>query len=715
MKHLTIFLFSILANTILYAQFASWKNNQLTLDNGFVTRKIVVEQNTIATSTLKLNGNDLNFNSLESKEFSFLIDGESYDGSSGWKFVSFDSAKDNHNGSGAVVVMVGIGKLSSINLAITYLLYPDLPVIRKQITVFNKSGKEIMLESFDIEKLKLGFSYIESVVYANYGRQKHLGTYIGNWDDPILAIHSYAANAGIILGNEAPGVLKRIDYNIVRDNAAIGLTHTNDIYPFRKYIKPGDSLISPQVFVIPYVKSSDPWHTMNNELADFQRRHMGLRIFENKKRPGFMYNNYRPFGSKFNDTLLISVAKAAAESGIRQFEVDCGWHTTVGNIGKKVEWIANTGDWIVDPVKFPNGLKPVFDTVRKLGMQPGLWISVGSAASNSRVFKEHPEWAVLDSNGHPVDLHDPAAGFDLNTMCFGTGWKDYIKEKILQLIKEFDLKFLKLDLTVLTSAYLIDPARSGCYATNHPAHKDRTESFIIIYKRVFELFDELHNAAPDLYIDCTFETEGKLQLIDYAFLKHAEANWLTNISEPYPVGAYRVRDLTWWKSPAVPASSLIIGNLTMDNPDFINELKTLIGSFPIVLGDPRKLSKEKRAAIKQWGDWMLTMQNKYNYDLYRQDLPGFSEPVEGGWDGWSRINNDTKSGGIVGIFRQGSLDDTRIISIPGLIKNKQYNIKLAPANKVIAKMSGDDLERKGFKVKMDHAFDGKLYEIEMIK
>ena len=205
--------------------------------------------------------------------------------------------------------------------------------------------------------------------------------------------------------------------------------------------------------------------------------------------------------------------------------------------------------------------------------------------------KQHPEWAALDKNGRPSDLHDPSSyNWDLNTMCFGTGWKEYTKNKILELVKEHDLKFLKLDLTVATSAYLIDNERAGCYAANHPHHKDRAESFIVIYERLFELFDELHKEAPDLYIDCTFETAGKLQLIDYAFLEHAEGNWLTNISEPFPVGAYRVRNLTWWKSPAVPASSLIIGNLTMDNPDFINELKTLIGSFPIVLGDPRKLS-----------------------------------------------------------------------------------------------------------------------------
>ena len=329
--------------------------------------------------------------------------------------------------------------------------------------------------------------------------------------------------------------------------------------------------------------------------------------------------------------------------------------------------------------------------------------------------EDHPEWEVQEENGRPVNLHVPGSDMDLNTMCFGTDWKDYIKYKILNLTKDLGLKFVKLDLTVLTSAYIINTAKSGCYAANHPYHNDRAESFIVIYNRLFELFDELHQEVPDLYIDCTFETEGKLQLIDYAFLEHAEGNWLTNIGEPYPVGTYRIRDLAWWKSPAVPASSLIIGNLTMDSPDFINELKSLIGSFPIVLGDPRKLSKERRAEVKQWGDWIAAMQNKYDYDLYRQDLPGLGEPIEGGWDGWSRINNDTKAGGIVGIFRQGSLDNTYTLSVPGLDKSKQYLVKVAPTNSVVAKMSGKELKENGFKIKMNQLYDSKLYEIEMVK
>lgn len=708
------FLVLCLLETSLHAQdFASWQNHSLILNNGVVTREIVVENGSIRTKSLKIKGNDLNFDSEQSKEFSLEIDGKLCDGESGWNLISFDKADDARKGKGATVKLQGTKVFAGIEADITYLLYPDQPVIRKQIKIRNNSGKEIRIESFDIEKLVPGFSFVGAVTYANYGRQKHLSTYIGDWDDPVIAVHSYSRNAGILLGNESPGVLKRTAYNTGYNNVEIGLTHKGDNYPFRKYIKNGEHWSTPKVFVIPYANSADPWKIMNTTLADFVRRHMGLRINEIKKRPSMMYNNYVPFYDSFNDTLLVNLAKIASECGIKQFEIDCGWHTTQPNIGKSVSWISNTGDWIVDKTKFPDGLKPVFDEIRKVGMEPGLWISVGSTAGNSKVFQNHPEWAVRNEKGESVDLHTNG-GVDLNTMCFGTEWTAYIKKKILDLVKEVGLSFVKLDLSIVTSAYVTDYNKSGCSAKNHPFHKDREESLIVIYERLFQLFDELHAVAPDLYIDCTFETEGKLQLIDYAFCQHAEGNWLTNIGEPFPVGAFRIRNLTWWKSPALPASSFIIGNLQMDSPEFIQELKTLIGSFPIVLGDLRKLSKEKRVEIRQWTDWISNMQKKYNYDLFRQDLPSFGEPTEGSWDAWSRINTDTKEGGIVGIFRQGSLDDQRTVSVPGLAKNKLYRVKQAPLGEKITEMTGTELEEIGFKVKMTHKYDSQLFEIELV-
>jgi len=50
---------------------------------------------------------------------------------------------------------------------------------------------------------------------------------------------------------------------------------------------------------------------------------------------------------------------------------------------------------------------------------------------------------------------------------------------------------------------------------------------------MLEMFDELHQEAPELFIDCSFETGGKLHMMDYSIAKHAEGNWLSNIEDPY--------------------------------------------------------------------------------------------------------------------------------------------------------------------------------------
>ncbi|MDZ7725919.1 MAG: hypothetical protein U5R06_24630 [candidate division KSB1 bacterium] len=192
---------------------------------------------------------------------------------------------------------------------------------------------------------------------------------------------------------------------------------------------------------------------------------------------------------------------------------------------------------------------------------------------------------------------------------------------------------LKLDFAVVTSAYVNNDSLSGSYATDHPYYRDHRESFIVFYERLLGLFDDLHREAPELFIDCTFETAGKLQLMDYAIARHAEVNWLSNFESPSPVGPLRVRHIAWWRSPALPASSLVIGNQALDDPEFEFALKSLINTLPIVLGDPRQVPSQQRARIKAWSDWMRDMQNQYNYMSFRKDLPGFGEPREGHWDG----------------------------------------------------------------------------------
>jgi alpha-galactosidase len=693
----------------------NFNGNNLIIDNGSVKRIINCSNDSVFSDGLFLEGRGKNYLRAGSPEFSFIMNDKSVNGYIGWKIISCEPITDANGGSGAVLKLKGYSIADGMEIELTYLSYPGLPVIRKRITFRNISSSDIKLEAIDVESINLNLDYVSTWVYHNYARMKHLGTYIGNWDDPVVVIHNTTLHSGLALGNESPGVLKRTAFHTTDRNIEIGLTHPGQDFPFRKWLKPGETWESPGTFIALYADNDDGYNVINSVVNDFVRKHLGSRIPSIKSKPLFVYNTWYPFRTFINDSLIREVAKAASECGIQEFIIDDGWQYNFDRKSSDKGWGRNYGDWLVDLNKFPGSLSSTFDYIRSLGMKPGLWISIGSATADSRVFKSHPDWFVINQKGKTGNLHTQSENSDFYTSCFGTEWFSYIKSVILNLVREHGLAYAKLDLSVVTSAYVNDPVVSGCYANDHPYHRDHEESFIVIYQNVLKLFDELHDEAPELFIDCTFETEGKLQLQDYAFVKHAEGNWLSNIEEPFPTGALRMRQLAWWRSPALPAGSLVIGNLPLDSKNFDFDLKSLIGTLPIVLGDPRKLPTEQRAEIKKWADWMVNMQKKYDYMSFRQDLPGFGEPAEGSWDGWARINTDTKKGGIIGVFRQRAKEKSRIVIVSGLNPEKKYCVLLAPEGKLIALLSGQQISEEGFRVNFINDYDGNVFEIKMIE
>jgi alpha-galactosidase len=475
------------------------------------------------------------------------------------------------------------------------------------------------------------------------------------------------------------------------------MTHKNAAFPFRKWIQKGESFETPQVFTMVYNHQKTVDNILNTAVPDFVRKNMGIRLSELKDKPTFVYNTWEPFFKNINEKLVMELAKAAADAGMKEFVIDDGWQDSYG-------------DWGIDMKKFPNGLKPVFEYIKALGMKPGLWVSIGSASPESKVYKAHPEWFVLDKNGKPTSLHAPDDR-EKFTACFGTGWYDYIKGVLLKLSVDYGLEYFKLDFAVVTSAYTYDHIQSGCYSTNHPGHKDHNESLYTNYERLWKLFDELHAAKPDLFIDCTFETMGGTQLIDYALLKHAEGDWLANFDGTAGEKTdMRIRNMAWWRSPAVPATSLVIGNPQMQDKDWETHIKSIAGALPIMLGDPRKLSESDLRKYRGYSDWLQEMEKKFDIMSFRQDLSGFGEPMEGMWDGFQRINTETMKGGIIGVFRHGAVETKRIVTINYLDQEKTYEVKTFNGD-LLTTLTGKELREKGFDIELEGLYSGDLFEV----
>jgi len=712
MKTLLLVLVASISSALFAQDYVSVSGSTLELNNGKLVREIRMENGSLSSTGLLISGQDRNY-IRDSREFSFLANGQVLDGNSAWELVGTEAIADDRQGQGVKVILGGTGPWQGLQVEINYLLYPELPLVRKWIRLVNNTAEDLKIEALNVEDLQTSFSQVSSVVYHSYARMKHLGRFVGSWYDPVIVLHHQSDRIGMAVGNEAPGILKRTAYHTVQENLEAGLTHPGQDYPFRLWLESGESWESPKTFLCLYSGSDDGFAVVDGQVNDFVRKHMYPQIIRSEHKPVFVYNTWNPFRTFVSDSLVREVALAAAECGIKEFVIDDGWQVNQGSVSSAEAWGNNYGDWIVDEEKFPGGLKPTFDFIDSLGMKPGLWMSVGSATSESVVYREHPEWFVKNSQGEHGNIH--GYGEFMFTSCFGTGWLDYIKEVLVRMSSEHGLAYAKLDFAIAASAYVNDPNRSGCYATDHPLHKDHEESFMVIYERVLELFDQLHRECPDLFLDCTFETAGKLQLMDYAIANHADGNWLSNFEEPYPTGPLRIRQMAWWRTPAVPASSLVIGNTPMDDPGFEFALKSLIGTLPIVLGDPRLIEPDQRMRIKKWSEWMQEMQDKYDYMSYRRDLSGFGEPREGHWDGWMRINNDTRDGGIVGVFKQKAKEMQRQVVLKGLDSQADYVVKLAPEGTAIHRATGSDLMNKGFTVRMTDPFDAKIYEISRVE
>jgi len=704
MKKTILLSLLILTATEIYGvinNYAKWTKTELILCNGLVRRTIQLPslRGNFLTVFYKPMAGNYDPISDTCSDFQFEVDDIIYSGRSKWKLADIKVITDNHNGSGASVTIKSQDK--KVELTLKFLMYPNSPAIRKSLVVKNLTDKSVRLESVDVEKFEVPDYYpvTYSWVYTDYGRRRHIGPYDGNKQDALIIVHDMNREQGMVLGNEATGVMKHTSAFYETQDICLGLTHKNSLFPFRKWIDKGQRFETPQVFTMVYNHQKTPDEILNVAIPDFVRKYMGIRLSELKDKPTFVYNTWEPFYKNINEKLVMELAKAAADAGMKEFVIDDGWQDSYG-------------DWGIDMKKFPNGLKPVFDYIKSLGMKPGLWVSIGSASPDSKVYKSHPDWFVIDKNGKPTSLHAPH-DTEKFTACFGTGWYDYIKSILLKLSVDYGLEYFKLDFALVTSAYTYDHTQSGCYSANHPGHKDHNESLYTNYERLWQLFDELHTAKPELFIDCTFETMGGTQLIDYALLKHAEGDWLSNfegaVGEKTDI---RIRNMAWWRSPAISSTSLVIGNPQMQDKDWEMHIKSIAGALPIMLGDPRKLSETDLKKYRGYSDWLHQMESKYSIMSYRQDLPGYGEPMEGMWDGFQRINTESKNGGIIGIFRHGALETKRLVSVNYLDPEKTYDVKTISGN-VVCTVTGKDLCKKGFSVNLEGLYSGELYEISV--
>jgi alpha-galactosidase len=152
-----------------------------------------------------------------------------------------------------------------------------------------------------------------------------------------------------------------------------------------------------------------------------------------------LYNSWEATNFAVTCDGQIALARLAAQVGAELFVVDDGWFGR-RNPNESGGITDGLGDWWVDPVKFPEGLDPLIEAVRGLGMDFGIWVEPEMVNPDSDLYAAHPEWIYREQDREP----DAARGqyvLDLTR----ADVRSYITETIDGLLSDHTISYLKWD------------------------------------------------------------------------------------------------------------------------------------------------------------------------------------------------------------------------------------------------------------------------------
>ncbi len=95
------------------------------------------------------------------------------------------------------------------------------------------------------------------------------------------------------------------------------------------------------------------------------------------------------------ETYAIATANRLIQFGIHPEAgwIDAGWYD-----GSEQSWVRGAGNWTVNKKNFPNGIRPVSDELKKLGMGLVLWFEPERVYQGTKIYNEHPEWLLKIKN-----------------------------------------------------------------------------------------------------------------------------------------------------------------------------------------------------------------------------------------------------------------------------------------------------------------------------
>ncbi|QIK72623.1 alpha-galactosidase [Propioniciclava coleopterorum] len=270
---------------------------------------------------------------------------------------------------------------------------------------------------------------------------------------------------------------------------------------------------------------------------------------------------------------LLELADIAASVGVERYVLDDGW------FGARRDDTAGLGDWFVSPDVWPQGLHPLVDHVRGLGMQFGLWFEPEMVNLDSDVARAHPEWVMATGGRTPIPSRQQQV---LNlgiAECYA-----HVRDAMSAVIAEYDLDYIKWD----HNRDLID---AGTQPSGRPGVHAQTLA-------AYRLMDDLRAAHPRLEIESCSSGGAR---VDLGVLARTDRVWVSDCIDPLD-RQRMLRGTTQLVPPEMMGSHIASGTShTTGRSHTLNfRAATAVFGHLGIEWDLRTAGPEDRAELAEW-------------------------------------------------------------------------------------------------------------------
>jgi alpha-galactosidase len=263
--------------------------------------------------------------------------------------------------------------------------------------------------------------------------------------------------------------------------------------------------------------------------------------------PMVTYNTWFAYGTEIDDASMRQEMTRAAAIGTELFVIDAGWYAGAG-AASPFDFDAGLGSWSPDPVRFPNGLKPLGDYAHSLGMKFGIWVE--------------PERVNLSTVGDPGVAEEWLAtaggryGSDhAAQICLASdAARAWLMDRITTFLDAVQPDYLKWDNNMWIN----------CDRPGH-GHGPSDGNFAHVHG-LYDVMASLRQQYPNLLIE---NVSGGGNRLDFGMYRYTDVAWMDDRTAPSVHVRHNVEGLSAVFPPAYLLSFLIShdGEPLNDAPD----------------------------------------------------------------------------------------------------------------------------------------------------